>query len=367
MAADELVLAINPGSTSTKIAVFRQEERILERSVAHSLEELAPFPTINDQRALRKAAILAALATEEIELSSLAAVVGRGGLLRPVQGGTYRVNSQMLTDLRDGVLGSHASNLGGILADELARAAGDCPAYIVDPVVVDELAPEARPSGMPEVGRTSIFHALNQKAAARRAAVELGTRYEKLSVVVAHMGGGITVGAHRLGRVIDVNDGLNGEGPFTPERSGGVAALKVVELCFSGRYTEEQLRKMITGSGGLAAYLGTTDGREIGTRIDAGDRWAEQIYRAMAWQIAREIGAAAAALGVQPQAVILTGGLAHDELLIQWIRSRVEWIAPILVYPGEAEMAALAAGARRVLLGAESALEYHGTAEGDQR
>lgn len=180
-----------------------------------------------------------------------------------------------------------------------------------------------------------------------------------------HWGRGITVGAHRLGRVIDVNDGLNGEGPFTPEPSGAVAALKVVKLCVSGEYTGEQLRKMITGAGGLAAYLGTTDAREIRRRIESGDRRAEEIYRAMAWQIAREIGAAAAALGVRPQAIILTGGLAHDDLLTRWIRSRVEWIAPILVYPGEAEMAALAAGAQRVLSGAESAREYLGAAQGD--
>ncbi len=365
MAPVQLVLAINPGSTSTKIAVFHGEQCLLERSVTHTLQELARFPTVNDQRDYRREAILATLRAEGIELSSLAAVVGRGGLLHPVQGGTYRVNAQMLADLTVGILGEHASNLGGILADELARSAGECPAYIVDPVVVDELAPEARPSGIPEVERSSIFHALNQKAAARRAAAELGTSYAELSAVVAHMGGGITVGAHRLGRVIDVNDGLNGEGPFTPERSGAVAALKVVKLCVSGEYTGEQLRKMITGAGGLAAYLGTTDAREIRRRIESGDRRAEEIYRAMAWQIAREIGAAAAALGVRPQAIILTGGLAHDDLLTRWIRSRVEWIAPILVYPGEAEMAALAAGAQRVLSGAESAREYLGAAQGD--
>ncbi|MFO8041596.1 MAG: butyrate kinase [Alkalispirochaeta sp.] len=365
MAPVQLVLAINPGSTSTKIAVFHGERCLLERSVTHTLQELARFPSVNDQRDYRREAILAVLTEEGIELGSMAAVVGRGGLLHPVQGGTYRVNAQMLTDLTVGILGEHASNLGGILADELAQAAGDCPAFIVDPVVVDELTPEARPSGIPEVERSSIFHALNQKAAARRAAAELGTSYAELSVVVAHMGGGITVGAHRLGRVIDVNDGLNGEGPFTPERSGAVAAMKVVNLCLSGEYTGEQLRRMITGGGGLAAYLGTTDAREIRSRIESGDRRAEQIYRAMAWQIAREIGAAAAALGVRPQAIILTGGLAHDELLTQWIRSRVEWIARILIYPGEAEMEALAAGAQRVLSGAEPAREYRGGAQGD--
>ncbi|MEX2445395.1 MAG: butyrate kinase [Alkalispirochaeta sp.] len=360
MPADDLVLAINPGSTSTKIAAFRGEQCLLERTVVHNIDDLAPFETVNDQLPLRKEAILQTLMTEGIELTSLAAVVGRGGLLHPVQGGTYQVNQRMLSDLGRGVLGEHASNLGGILAEEIARVAGNRPAYIVDPVVVDELAPEARPSGIPGLDRTSIFHALNQKAAARRASAELGTRYEDLAAVVVHLGGGITVGAHLHGRVIDVNDGLNGEGPFTPERSGGVAVLKIVDLCFSGRYEEREIRRMIKGNGGLAAYLGTTDGREIARRIGGGDREAERIYRAMAWQVAREIGAAAATLGVRPQAIILTGGLAHDESLTGWIRNRVEWMAPVLVYPGEEEMAALAAGARRVLSGVECALEYRG-------
>jgi len=362
MSEKSLILAINPGSTSTKLAVFRGDFCVLERSVTHSIEDLAPFDTVNAQRPLRKAAIIHALTDAGVGIDTLAAVVGRGGLLYPVEGGTYRVNQEMLSDLTRGVQGEHASNLGGILADEIARAAGDIPAFIVDPVVVDELVPEARPSGIPRVDRTSIFHALNQKAAARRASAELGTRYEQLRGVVAHLGGGITVGAHLNGRVIDVNDGLNGEGPFTPERSGSIAALKVVELCYSGQYKKHEVRNMIKGAGGLAGYLGTTDGREVRRRIAQGDSEAELIYRAMAWQIGREIGAAAATLGVQPDAIILTGGLAHDDTLIGWIRNRIDWIAPVLVYPGEEEMAALAAGAQRVLSGAESAQEYRGNA-----
>jgi butyrate kinase len=357
------VLAINPGSTSTKIACFEGSRCIMDRTLRHSAEELQAYPSINDQRDLRRRAVLDALDEAEIALSSLSAVVGRGGLVHPVEGGTYRVNALMLEDLREGVLGAHASNLGGILADEIARAGGGLPSFIVDPVVVDELVPEARPSGIPGLDRTSIFHALNQKAVARRAAAELDTRYEDLALVVAHMGGGVTVGAHRGGRVIEVNDGLNGEGPFSPERSGGVAALKLVDLCFSGAYDKATIQKMIKGQGGLVAYLGTNDGREISERIDGGDRHAELIYRAMAWQIAREIGAAAAALGVRPDAVILTGGLAWDERLVGWIRGQVEWIAPVRVYPGEGEMIALAEGALRVISGEEAAREYRGAPE----
>jgi len=360
MPDQNLILAINPGSTSTKIAVFRGEHCVLERSVTHSVADLAPYETVNDQQSLRKEAILQALTEQDVRLQSLDAVVGRGGLLHPMEGGTYHVNREMLRDLSEGVSGEHASNLGAILADEIARAAGDVPAYIVDPVVVDELVPEARPSGIPGLDRTSIFHALNQKAAARRASAELGTQYERLRAVVAHLGGGITVGAHLDGRVVDVNDGLNGEGPFTPERSGAIAALKLVELCYSGRYEKHEVQKMIKGAGGLAGYLGTTDGREVRRRIADGDSEAERIYRALAWQVGREIGAAAAALGVQPEVIILTGGLAYDELLVGWIRSRIDWIAPVFVYPGEGEMAALVAGAQRVLSGSESALEYRG-------
>lgn len=354
------VLTINPGSTSTKVACFEGERCIMERALTHGAEELARFETINDQLDLRLDAVRSALEEESIPLGSLAAVVGRGGLIYPVEGGTYLVNDRMVRDLTDGVLGSHASNLGGILAKMIADAAGGVPSFIVDPVVVDELAPEARPSGLPDLQRKSIFHALNQKAVARRFARETGRAYEDLLLVVAHLGGGITVGAHRHGRVIDVNDGLNGDGPFTPERSGSIPALKIVDLCYSGRFEEGEIRKMIKGRGGLVAHLGTNDGRAVAARIDAGDEYALLVYRAMAFQIARAIGAAAAALGKKPDAVILTGGLAHDERLAGWVRGRVAWIAPFHLYPGEDEMLALAEGALRVLSGEEEAREYRG-------
>lgn len=363
MAHEFRVLAINPGSTSTKIACFDGARRIMEETLRHSVAELAQFPSINDQRDFRMKAVLAALDDHQIAPSSLSAVVGRGGLIHPVGGGTYRVNDRMLRDLESGVQGTHASNLGGILADEIARAGDGISSFVVDPVVVDELVDEARPSGIPGLDRTSIFHALNQKAVARRAAAALKTTYEQTRLVVAHLGGGITVGAHRNGRVIDVNDGLNGEGPFTPERSGAIAALKLVDLCFSGDYDRAGIARMIKGEGGLVGYLGTNDGREIGERIDSGDHEAERIYRAMAWQIGREIGAAAAALGTQPDAIVITGGLAHDTRVVEWISAQVSWIARVLVFPGEDEMTALAEGALRVLRGEETAREYVGASE----
>ncbi|MFA7565805.1 MAG: butyrate kinase [Alkalispirochaeta sp.] len=356
------VLVINPGSTSTKIACFDTSERIMERCIPHSSDTLGTFSSMVEQLPFRRESILTALREHAVPLSSLAAVVGRGGLLHSVVGGTYVVNQRMIDDLRAGVSGDHASNLGGILAAEIAeQSAPGIPAFIVDPVVVDELVDEARPSGIPEIPRVSIFHALNQKAVARRFAGEIGRVYEELALVVAHMGGGITVGSHLNGRVIDVNDGLNGEGPFTPERSGGIAALKLIDMCFSGTADRTDVRLKVKGKGGLTAYLGTNDAREVVGRIENGDTEARRIYRAMAWQVAREIGAAAAVLGRRPDAVILTGGLAWDDVITGWITDLVDWIAEVRRYPGEDEMTALAEGAIRVLTGVEEAREYRGS------
>ncbi len=366
------IFAINPGSTSTKISCFDGDTLILDKTLRHSAEELSAFPTINAQLPLRRDAVLRALSDADIPLGSLAAVVGRGGLIHPVSGGTYLVNKAMLDDLREGALGEHASNLGGILAHEVAlagvgagggegttdEAAASVKAYIVDPVVVDELEPLARYSGTSLFERTSIFHALNQKAVARRAAEELGKRYEEVDFVVVHLGGGITVGAHRHGRVIDVNDGLNGEGPFTPERTGGLAVLKVVDLCFSGELDKAAIKRRVKGAGGLVDYLGTNDGREIGARIDAGDGNAREVYEAMAYQVAKEVGSMCAVLGHNPDAILLTGGMAHDSRFVGWVTERVRFLGPVRVYPGEDEMAALAQGAARVLRGEESAKEY---------
>ena len=353
------VLVINPGSTSTKLAVFDNETPVLEKTLRHATAELDKYERISEQFEFRKQVILDELAADGITVDSLSCAVGRGGLVHPVAGGTYEVNQQMLDDLQVGVLGEHASNLGGIIAHEIAGETG-IPSYIVDPVVVDELDDVARPAGMPDFERTSIFHALNQKAVARRVAADRGKSYEDMNLIVVHLGGGITVGAHRTGRVVDVNDGLNGEGPFTPERSGGLPALKLVKLCFSGDFSHAEMKKKIKGGGGLVAYLGTNDGREVSEKIDAGDEKARLIYEAMAYQTAKEVGAMAVVLEGKVDAVVLTGGLAHDGRFCGWIKDRVSWIAPVEIYPGEDEMKALAEGAIRVLSGAETAKVYDG-------
>ncbi|MHB1393455.1 MAG: butyrate kinase [Clostridia bacterium] len=351
------LLIINPGSTSTKIAIFDNEKPVLEQTLRHSNEELAPYATVIDQFEFRKNVILETLNTNGINITKLSAVVGRGGLLRPMEGGTYRVNDRMLEDLKGTVMGQHASNLGGIIANEIASQLG-IPAFIVDPVVVDEMEEIARFSGMPEIKRICIWHALNQKAVARRAAADLGKKYEEINLIVAHLGGGISVGAHKNGRTIDVNNALNGEGPFSPERTGSLPVSSLMKLCYSGKYTIDEMNKKIAGKGGLVAYLGTNDGREVEKMVEAGDKNAELIYKAMAYQIAKEIGACAAVLEGKVDAVCLTGGLAYDKLLIGWIKEMVEFIGDVRIYPGEDEMIALAAGGLRVLRKDEAAKEY---------
>lgn len=351
------ILAINPGSTSTKIGVFNDERMILEETIRHEQKALSKYHNIIDQCSFRKEVILESLDKNNMNLSKLDAVVGRGGLLRPIEGGTYMVNEQMLTDLKKGQFGQHASNLGGIIAHEIASQL-NIHAYIVDPVVVDELEPIARISGFPDFERKSIFHALNQKAVARRVAEELGKKYEELSLVVVHMGGGITVGCHKNGRVIDVNNGLHGEGPFSPERAGTVPAGDLVSLCFSGEYYADEIMKKIVGHGGLVGYLGTNDAVEVENRIAKGDEKAELVYDAMAYQIAKEIGAAATVLHGNIDAIILTGGLAYGTEFVKKITDRVDWICKIIVKPGENELQALAEGALRVLRKEEPVKKY---------
>lgn len=351
------LLIINPGSTSTKIAVFDNEKPVLEETLRHSNEELAPYTTVFEQYEFRKNVILNTLNSKGINITKLSAVVGRGGLLRPMEGGTYKVNENMLEDLKVGVMGQHASNLGGVIANEIALQL-NIPAFIVDPVVVDELEEIARISGMPEIKRISIFHALNQKAVARRAAKDLGKAYEDVNLIVAHMGGGISVGAHKNGRIIDVNNALDGEGPFSPERSGGLPVGELVKMCFSGKYSIDEMKKKIVGKGGLLAYLGSNDGREVEKMIANGDKNAELVYKAMAYQVAKEIGSCAAVLEGKVDAVCLTGGLAYDKGLVSWIKERVEFISQVRVYPGEDEMIALAEGGLRVLRGEEEARKY---------
>jgi len=351
------LLVINPGSTSTKIAIFDNENLVLEETIRHSNEDLEKYPKIFDQYQFRKDIILRILEEKGIDINGLSAVVGRGGLLKPIPGGTYKVNDKMLEDLRAGVLGEHASNLGGAIANEIASQL-NIPSFIVDPVVVDEMEDIARISGMPEINRVSIFHALNQKAVARRFAKERGKNYEDLNLIVAHLGGGISVGAHKKGKVVDVNNALDGEGPFSPERSGGLPVGDLIKLCYSGKYTLAEMKKKIKGSGGLVAYLGTNDAREVEKMINAGDQKAKLIYEAMAYQVAKEIGSMSTVLEGQVDGIILTGGIAYDATFTSWIKERVEFISEVVIYPGEDELIALAEGGLRVLRGEEQAKEY---------
>ncbi|MCM3158474.1 butyrate kinase [Bacillus subtilis] len=354
---EKRILTINPGSTSTKIGVFHNERSIFEKTLRHNIEELQRFDRIIDQYEFRKNHILETLHEQGINISKFDAVCARGGLIRPIEGGTYVVNDEMIEDLKSGYAGQHASNLGGIIAREIADGL-NIPSYIVDPVVVDEMSVLAKVSGMPEIERKSIFHALNQKAVARKAAASLGKRYENMKMIITHMGGGITIGVHDRGRVVDVNNGLHGEGPFSPERAGTVPAGDLVDLCFSGEYTKEEIMKKLVGTGGLLGYLGTNDAVKVEQMIQGGDEKARFIYDAMAYQVAKEIGAASAALKGEVEAIVLTGGLAYGKSFVSAIRSYIDWISDVLVYPGENELQSLAQGALRVLQGEEQSKQY---------
>jgi len=339
----QLILAINPGSTSTKIAVFDiYSNKIFQTSIKHSAEELAPYTSIVDQYEFRKKVVLETLKEAGIEINSIKVVVGRGGLVKPIPSGLYEVNEAMKEDLRKGVLGEHASNLGGLIADDIAKEIPGAKAFIADPVVVDEMDDIARISGHPRFQRISIFHALNQKAIARLHAKSQGKNYDDLNLIVAHLGGGISVGAHRKGKVVDVNQALDGEGPFSPERSGTLPVGALAKLCFSGEVTYDEVKKMITGKGGLVAYLGTNDALEVENRVKSGDAYAKLIYEAMAYQVSKEIGACATVLKGEVDAILITGGIAYDKIFVDWIKERVSFIAPVYVYPGEDEMQALA-------------------------
>ncbi|MGL5313927.1 MAG: butyrate kinase [Peptostreptococcaceae bacterium] len=342
------ILTINPGSTSTKIAVFDNEELVFEKTLRHSSEEIGQYKKISDQFEFRKKVIEDSLEEGGVKVSELHAVVGRGGLLKPIQGGTYIVDEEMIEDLKEGILGEHASNLGGIIAKEIGDSV-NIPAYIVDPVVVDELNDVARVSGIPEIDRKSIFHALNQKAIARKAASELDKSYEECNFIVAHMGGGISVGAHKKGRVVDVANALDGEGPFSPERSGGLPVGDLIKMCFSGKYTQDEIKKRIKGNGGIVAYLNTNDVREVESRMNNGDEKAKLIHKAMTYQVSKEIGACASVLKGDVDAILLTGGIAYSMLVTESIKERVNYIGEVKVYPGEDEMIALAQGGLRVL------------------
>jgi butyrate kinase len=340
--AKRVILAINPGSTSTKFSLFEEDQLIFEKTLRHSSEDLAGYKKISDQFNFRKGLIMNELAERKINLSEIQVVVGRGGLVKPIESGIYKVNQKMKDHLNGELFGSHACNLGALIADDIASSLPGAVAYIVDPVVVDELQPVARITGHPEIERRSIFHALNQKAVARIYAASINRKYEDLNLVIAHMGGGISVGAHKNGRVIDVNNALNGDGPFSPERSGGLPAGQLADLCFSGRFTHSEIMTMITGKGGMMAYLGTNDFIEVCRRADGGDAKAILIRVAFSYQVGKEIGAMAAVLNGNVDAIILTGGMAYQETNIKIIRSMVDYIAEVIVYPGEDELKALA-------------------------
>jgi len=347
------ILAVNPGSTTTKIALFEDAAEISAETFRHDAAALRSCGALWNQLEIRWQAVHAWTA-ENVRQAS--AVVAIGGLFRPVTGGTYAVNERMLSDARANLQGEHASNLGCALADRLASEYG-CNAYVVDPVSVDEFEPLARYSGHPLIERRSLSHALNIHAAARRAAAQLSIALAESSMIVAHMGGGISVAPVRAGRIIDVNDAAS-DGPFSPERTGGLPLQRFIDLCFSGSYSQADMRSLVMGRGGLVAYLGTNSAAEVEERIRAGDPAAREVYEAMAYQIAKEIGAMATVLEGRAAAIVLTGGLARSALLVGWIKNRVSFIAPVLVFPGEDEMRALAEGALRVLRGEAQALEY---------
>ena len=350
-------LIINPGSTSTKIGVFEDETLLFEETLRHSTEEIAQYASIVDQKDFRKQIILDLLAKKNFDINSLQVIVGRGGMLKPIPGGTYAVSDELLEDLKIGKQGQHASNLGGILAREIGDSIG-VPSYIVDPVVVDELMPIARYSGVPELPRTSVFHALNQKAVAKRYAKEKGVSYDSLNLIVVHMGGGVSVGAHEKGRVIDVFNALDGDGAFSPERAGAVPSGALIKMCFSGQYTEKEVYKKIVGNGGFNAYLGTNDMRDVAKMIADGDAHADEVREAFILQVCKNIGSMACVLKGKVDRIIVTGGIAYNKEVVDKMEERAGFIAPFTVYPGEDELLALAQGALRVLNGEEEAMKY---------
>jgi butyrate kinase len=353
------ILAINPGSTSTKVAIYVNTKVIFLKSIPHDVEELAKFDKVSDQFEYRKDIILDELKNAHIETDKIEAVVGRGGLIKPIKSGIYSINEEMKKDLRTGILGEHASNLGGLIADDIAQTLPQAKAFIADPVVVDELEDVARISGHPRFQRLSIFHALNQKATARSYARLLNKKYEEMNLIIAHLGGGITVGAHKEGRVIDVNQGLDGEGPFSPERTGTLPVGALARLCFEEGISYEEVKHMITGEGGYVAYFRTNNAYEIELMADDGDEKAKLIQDALSYQVAKEIGAMATVLQGDVDGIILTGGIANNPMVVEYIKKMVAFIAPVIIYPGEDEMHALAMNGLRVLKGEIEPKEYN--------
>ena len=352
------ILVINPGSTSTKIAIYQQERVIFLKTIRHSSDVLRKYKRITDQYEFRKDVIIKELKDADIHEETIEAVIGRGGLVKPIASGVYRVNDIMRNDLLECKKGEHASNLGALIADDVAKELPSAQAFIADPVVVDELEPLARYSGHPLFERRSIFHALNQKAVARSHAKSIMKKYEDLNLIVVHLGGGITVGAHKKGRVIDVNQGLDGDGPFSPERSGTLPVGQLVKVAFSGIYSQAKMHEMILGKGGMVAYLGTNDAYIAEREARNGDEKSMEVLQAMAYQVSKEIGAMSTVLNGDVDSILITGGIANSKWFCNLISERVYRIAPIHLYPGEDEMGALAENARLALEGEIEIKEY---------
>lgn len=351
------ILVINPGSTSTKVAVYEDENVLFEKTLRHQTEEIQQFDSIPAQRDWRKDIINEFLAENNFDVKELAAVVGRGGLVKPIEGGTYNVNEALEKDLTDGYAGQHASNLGGLIAKEIATPLG-IPAFIVDPTTVDELEPLARYTGNAEFKKTVIWHSLNQKAVGRRYAAEIGKKYEDLTLIICHLGGGLSIGCHKNGKCIEVNNSLDGNGAFSPERSGDLPSGALVKMCFSGKYTEKEVYSKICGKGGFNSYYGTNDARKIEDDAIAGVEKAKELYDAYSYCIAKEVGALSTVVKGKVDAIILTGGIAYSKMVVNEVASRVDWIAPVKAYGGEDEMLALTQGVLRVLNGEEEAKVY---------
>lgn len=352
------ILAINPGSTSTKFAVYRNEKCVLNKTLRHSIDELSAYADIIEQFGYRKGMIIDALAEEGIEIDRIKNIIGRGGLTYPLESGVYLVDQLMLQHARAGIYGKHASNLGPIIADYIANQIPGAHAFIADPVVTDELEDIARITGHPKFRKRSIFHALNQKATARVHARKTGRNYDEMRLIIAHLGGGISVGAHLNGRVVDVNNALDGDGPFSPERSGSLPVGQLIDLCYSGKYAQAEIYRMIVGEGGYVAYLGTNNALDVKKRAEAGDEKALMIQEALAYQVAKSIGEMAVVLTGQVDGILLTGGMAYNDMLVNLIKQRVSFIAPVFVYPGEDELEALAMNALMVARGELKARKY---------
>ena len=351
-----MILVINPGSTSTKVALYEGENVLAQESLDYSAVELAPFARISDQLEMRVQTVANFLARHGVQAEQLKAVIARGGILHPVSAGIYAVNDRMLRDCFEARIAQHASNLGALIAHRLLEGT-DIPCYIADPVSVDEFEDVARISGLKELPRRSLVHALNIRKIAYNIAKAHGKALDEMNMIVAHLGGGISIAPLCHGRIVDVNN-ANEQGPFSPERAGGLPACSLVRLCFEGGATEAEVVKRLTRTGGLVSYLGTNDAREVEARIAAGNQEAATVYEGMAYQIAKEIGAMATVLEGDVDVIVLTGGLAYSDVIVGWVTARVGFIAPVEVVPGENELEALNEAYVRLKEGLETEKTY---------